>query len=297
KSPTAYATNALAFIDAMKAADPDAQVGIGLAPATPVGSPFWNWNETVMAIAGRAVDFVDYHYYTGGGGTDAALLASPARVPATIARLRDLLDRTQGPSHRVDLVVGEANSNAFAGPQQVRPANALFLADFGATLLDHGVAGFEWYSLHDRAVGDGSSWIGDLGMLSSGECVGAICEPPAGTPFPPFHGLRVLNAVMKPHDTIVQASSSDALVSAHAVTRNGKLTVLLVNKSPDTTFLAQLQTPGFDARSYRVIAYYDATGAVEPGHGAPTCAGHALSLAPYSISAVQMSSHSDGCGS
>lgn len=158
----------------------------------------------------------------------------------------------------------------------------------GAALLENGVAGFEWYSVHDRAVGDGSTWVSDLGMLSSGECVGSICEPPAGTPFPPFYGMRLLNTVMQPGGQILPAQSSDQLVAVHAVHRRGHLVLLLINKSPTTTYTTQLQANGFPARSLRVVAYYDQSGATTSPNPCLS-ASQPLTLQPYSLTAVRVS--------
>jgi len=62
-SPATYARNALAYIAAMKAVDPTIKVGLDLVvPGDwPDGLGPQHWNETVLAIAGHAADFVSLH--------------------------------------------------------------------------------------------------------------------------------------------------------------------------------------------------------------------------------------------
>ena len=77
KSPQAYGRNALAFIAAMKKADPSARVGVELLGVP--GGAFQAWDEAVMAIVGTRADFVDIHAYPFGlaDTSDASVLAFP----------------------------------------------------------------------------------------------------------------------------------------------------------------------------------------------------------------------------
>ncbi len=286
KSPAAYATNVLQFIKAMKAVDPSIEVGVDLAPAAAPTSAYWKWNETVMSIVGSAPDFADLHYYQVAP-TDEALMTRASNAPATIARVRALLDANTAPGDHINLVVGEANSNTFATPQQVRFANAVYLADFGATLFENGVSGFDWYALYNGAEGDHTTGLSDLGLLSSGECLDGICQPPVGTPYPPFHGMRLLGTAMAAGDVMLKSSSSDPLIAVHAVRRNGDLVLLLLNKSPSTTYVGNLVTPGFDAGLVVPIGYTDATGK-QFYLGALGCASKGVTIPPSSIMAVQV---------
>ena len=289
KSPTAYANDALAFMRAMKAVDPTIEVGIGIAPAAPDGSAYWRWNQTVISIVRSQVDFVDYHYYTPTPN-DATLLMRPTTAPRTVARLRGLLDANTAPGDHVDLVIGEANSNVTATLQTTSIVNALFLADFGATLLESGVAAFDWYTLHNGTQGGTSPGASDLGLLSSGECSGSVCQPPAGTPFPAFYGMRLLNTTLHPSDKMLQTSSSDPLVAGHVVRKpDGDLVALLINKSPTTAYETQIQTPGYDVRDLRGIESYDAVNGLTDADGFRSCPGQPVTLAPYSLTVVQLS--------
>jgi alpha-L-arabinofuranosidase len=66
-----YADNALAFIKAMKSADPPIQIGIPIL-ATPVkSSPEYAWDATVLKTLAPYVDFVDEHWYPVFGAASA----------------------------------------------------------------------------------------------------------------------------------------------------------------------------------------------------------------------------------
>ncbi len=80
-SPTAYATNCLAYIAAMKAADPTIKVGVvvtmpGNWPdqagtgSGPGGNGLENWNDTVLSICGGQIDFVSAHWYAQAPGQE-----------------------------------------------------------------------------------------------------------------------------------------------------------------------------------------------------------------------------------
>lgn len=55
------------------------------------------------------------------------------------------------------------------------------------------------------------------------------------TPFPPYHGTRMITKLAAPGDTLVRAVGSTPIISAHAVRRaGGDLSVMLINKDPGT---------------------------------------------------------------
>ena len=96
KSPTAYATNLVAYSKAMKAVDPTVKIGAVLT--TPGGWPDTvkapgdsaDWNHTVLSIAGNSIDFVIVHWYPGGS-TTADLLNTPGKIGSATATLRSLI--------------------------------------------------------------------------------------------------------------------------------------------------------------------------------------------------------------
>ncbi len=243
KGPAAYARNALAYIDAMKAVDPSIRVGV--AVTTP---GYWpegrtpDWDTTMLPLVCRKIDFVDVHWYANDNrGGDADLLHSPTKIAGMMSTLRQTLDRTCGvDGRRIAVLLGETNTNS-TGKQRVSLVNALFLADDLMTWLENGVANASWWDLHNGLDTGGNispalygtDTYGDLGLLSSGDARGATREPPANTPFPPYVGLLMLAHLARPDGHMLAAASHLALVAVHAVRQaNGDLAMLLIDQAP-----------------------------------------------------------------
>lgn len=287
KSPTAYARNVVAYARAMKAVDPSIRIGVEVTGVA--SGPLRQWDSTVLAIAGPVVDFVDFHYYPFGATdtSDAGLLALTRQIPANVAALRRLVDADSGPAgHHVDLVAGETNSAVAVAPQQVSMFNALYLADNDLTLLDNGVRDVAWWALYNG----GTASAGDLGLLSSGICdsSGGDCQPAAGTPFPPYFGLRLVGAVARPGGRMLPVASGNSLVRGHAVREaDGSLAVLLANDDPDNAAPVRLDLRGYRAEgSVAVLGYRQGDSGIRTGRWSDP--NGVLTLPPYSITVLRL---------
>ncbi|WP_152628096.1 cellulose binding domain-containing protein [Streptacidiphilus neutrinimicus] len=273
--PAVYAQNVKAYIAAMKAVDPTIQVGVVLtAPgnwpdgSTSAGSP-QPWNQTVMTALAGQIGFADVHWYpqnpssvTPPGPTDAGLLADAAQIPTMLGTLRSQLGQYAG-SSSVPIMVTETNSvSSNPGKQTVGLVNALFLPQDYLGWLAGGVAGVDWWQIHNGIVttGDngsslyGSAGYGDYGMLADGSCGTVsgtqLCEPSADTPFPAYNGLTLLSRFVHPGDTLVYAGSSQSLLHAYSVkVADGSLRVLLVNDDPANGYQVSLNYAGFTPAS------------------------------------------------
>ncbi|MFF9644958.1 hypothetical protein [Kitasatospora aureofaciens] len=300
RSPVAYARNSIEYAKAMKAVDPGIRVGIELFPYDPQrlgesgpDAHAEEWEEAVLGTPGlaAAIDFVDVHWYHAryaGATTEAALLADTSATARVTATVRTALDRASGPGHRIDIVAGETNLNNVGDPRQRGTAGALYLLDSNLSLLENGVSQVDWWALYNGPglFGKNNDQWGDLGLLSSGECPanwsGAEpCEPPVGTPFAPFHTMKLLTtAVRGGGDTLAAATDNPAL-GVHAVRRaDGTLAVVLVNKDPEHAQPFRLSLPG-DYRVRRTLSWHDGDGAPTVRHGSAPG-----SLAPYSAAVV-----------
>jgi len=243
KGPVAYARNTVAYSNAMKAVDPSIRVGV--AVATP---GYWpegqtpDWNKTMLPLLCRKIDFVDVHWYPNDNrGGDADLLHSTRRIAKMMSALRRTLDGACGADgRRIAVILGETNTDS-TGKQRVSLVNALFLADDLMTWLENGAANASWWDLHNGLDTNGNSspvlygqaTYGDLGLLSSGDARGALREPAANTPFPPYVGLRMLAYLVRPRGRMVAAASHLDLVAVHAVRQaNGDLAILLIDRAP-----------------------------------------------------------------
>jgi hypothetical protein len=295
KSPRQYATEVVAYADAMKAVDPSIKVGAVLT--IPAGWPdavvaegdAGSWNQVVLSIAGPKIDFVDVHWYPGGA-TAAEGLAKTEHLPDALYIVRQQIARYAGPgAERIGISLTETNVDVGRNTQP----GAIFLADTYASLLANGVFTVQWWNVHN-GIGDVSTVAGqtdydDFGILSSGSCTsdGTTCQPTLNTPFAPYHGLSLMNAFAKPGDQFIRAATSDPLVTAHAVRRsNGDVNVLLLNKDPDNAHEVSIDYAGFApaAGAATVHTYTNGAASVTTAQ-----AGTAASqtLPPYSLTVVQ----------
>ena len=269
KSATGYATEVVAFADAMKAVDPTIKVGAVLTmpgnwpDGITAGSDPGPWNRTVLTLAGPKIDFVDVHWYPGG--TAAESLSRTSHITDATYLLRDQINRYAGAgAQRIGISLTELN----VGTGQNTQPGALFLADAYSGLLEQGVFTVDWWNVHN-GIGTVSTVAGqtdynDFGMLSSGNCTadGAVCEPPFNTPFAPYHALSLMNTFVRAGDQFVRAGTSQPLVTAHAARRpNGDLAVLLVNKDPDNAYPVTIDYAGYTPAAAAPTRYVLTNGA------------------------------------
>ncbi len=251
KSPTTYASYVVEYAAAMKAVDPTIQIGAVLT--TPGSWPdgivgpgdTMDWNNTVMSIAGSMIDFVIVHHYPCATSQEDLPDAPQTEIPGMAAALRSLIDRYAGDNAgNVGIAVTEAAATAYKNTSP----SGLFTPDEYLTWLEQGAFTLDWWNLHNGTdcgnitEVEGATDYDDGGILSSG----AACEPPLNTPFPPYHGTRMIGELGSPGDTLVRTGSSTPLVSAHAVrTADGAVNVMLINKDPDNAATVDLSYQGF----------------------------------------------------
>jgi hypothetical protein len=243
-SPAAYATNALAYIKAMKAVDSSIQIGVPLLLAQPgMEAQASAWNTPVLAGTCGKIDFVVVHWYPQEPGqeSDSGLLAAPAQIAGMVATLRGQITRACGSAEtHLPILLTESNSvSNKPGKQTVSIINALFLADSFATWLEQGITTVDWWDLHNgvtlgtnnAASLTGTATYGDYGILSTGMCVQGVCPPSRDTPFPTYYALQLLSEVLRPGSQLLAASSTSEKVGAHATRQaDGRVAILLVNK-------------------------------------------------------------------
>jgi hypothetical protein len=305
KSPREYAANVVAYSAAMKAVDPTIKVGAVLTmpgnwPDGIVGTgDTGTWNQEVLTRAGSAIDFVDVHWYPGGG-TPAETLTRTAHIQDAVHLLRGQIDQYAGTNaDRIRISMTETNVEVGRTTQP----GALFLADVYSGLLAQGVFTVQWWNVHN-GLGTvtevaGETDYGDYGLLSSGNCNAddTVCQPPLNTPFAPYHALSLVGDLARAGDRFVGTGSDNALVSAHAVRRaNGDLAVLLVNKDPDAAHTVALNYQGFEpaAGAPTVASFGNGDDRVRTGTGGSASV---QTLAPYSVSLVTVRSGRTGSGS
>ncbi|WP_194893763.1 ricin-type beta-trefoil lectin domain protein [Catenulispora pinisilvae] len=260
-SATTYATNLLQYASAMKAVDPAIKIGAVLT--TPGSWPdgivgpgdTQDWNHTVLSIAGSKIDFVIVHTYPSST-SEADLLTKPqALVPGMMSAVHSLINQYAGANApNVGIAVTEANATSY---RDTAP-NGLFAPDEYLSLMENGAFNVDWWDLHNGTdctnltTVDGATDYNDYGMLSSG----ASCEPAQNTPFPAYYGTEMISKLGSPGDTLVSASASTSLLSAHAVKRaNGDVDVMLINKDPNNNASVSLSYNGFTPGSGTPTVY------------------------------------------
>jgi hypothetical protein len=207
-SPTAYGTNAAAFIKAMKAVDPNIKCGVFVNTA----SYYTNWDQDVLTAvsnalegSGYTLDFVILHYYPGG--SNAQVLASNATIASTVAQVRSDIKNYYKLSNgsSIQIAVTESGSGSAGG---LFPF--LFAADEYLTWIENNTANIEYQELHN-------------GFLDS-----------SNTPLGPWYGASFDSTIARPGDATVTATSNNALLRAHAVSRtDGKVGIVLINDNPN----------------------------------------------------------------
>ena len=298
KDPATYGANVVQFVNAMKAKDPTIKVGVVLTTlgGWPDGvSP--DWNSNVLAKCGNKIDAVIVHHYALGPGseTDAGLLGATSQISGLVTKLRSLINQYCGANApNVQIWVTEMNScSGNIGKQTVSLVNALFEADDFMTWLENGAANLDWFNVHNGpgTTGNnssslyGSATYGDYGLLA----IGGSLEPPLDTPFPSYYGMQMLTNVGKAGDTIVPATSSQSLLTAHAVKQaNGNLALLLINKDPNNSYAANISLSGYTPTSAATEYFYGKNSTAITSSAVST--GSSITVPPYSLTTIVMAS-------
>jgi hypothetical protein len=216
-SPTAYGTNAAAFVKAMKAVDPSVKCGVFVNTA----SYYTNWDEDVLSAissalsgSGYTLDFVILHWYPSG--TDAEVLAAQAGIPAQVSQIRSDINSYYTLSNKssIQVLVTESGPGVEGG---IFPF--LFTVDEYPTFFENGVSNVEYQDLHQGYLAN----PGDPGNTSNSYL----------NPYGPWYGVSLSSTAARVGDNMVAATSSNSLLRAHGVNRtDGKVGVILVNQDP-----------------------------------------------------------------
>ncbi len=297
KSPTTYANNVLQYASAMKAVDPTVKIGAVLTlpgnwPDSVLATgDSADWNRTVLSIAGSAIDFAIVHWYPNGAGATV-----PAQLSGELGQLRQEITKYAGAP------LGIALTEVNAGVGEDTQPDALFGADTYLTALEQGVFTVDWWDTHNGATAistapDGATDFQDWGVLSSGGCVGSVCEPAMNTPFPTYHAISMLSRLGRPGDQMVRAGTTTSMVAAHAVRQsNGNLAVMLVNKDPSNAYSVNLHYAGYTPSTAipTVYTYGDEASAIT---SASVGSSTSQTLPPYSIETVVLTPSGNGASS
>ncbi len=279
------------------------------------GIVYNGWTPVMLATlkAAPAVtpDFLIYHRYEqapkidnpGNPETDAGLLQKAKTWPNDATALRQqLTDYIGSPGAGVELMITENNSvYGKPGKQTTSLVNALYYADSVGNLLQTEFNSLAWWDLRNgQSNGTGQvasdqpnlstslyGWrlYGDYGILSS---VSSFGSTTAYDPYPTYYAFKLLSHFARGGDTVVQATSSNTLLSIFAAKRtDGSLTLLVINKDPANTLSANIAltgfTPGATATTYTYGKPQDT--AAQLGSGSTDLATSTMSISGTTFSA------------
>ncbi len=270
-----YGRRAAEFIRAMKAVDSTILVGV-------VWVLEGEWNKTVFEHTRDLTDAVIVHHYPQHAKeeNDFALLSAPRSLNEIIPSVREQIREYGAGDKDYQIWLTEWNSVDFdPGPQILSTVNGLFVIDYLGTLARHNIAQASYWDIHNSMTARG----GDYGYLSR---TGA----PDGdnVPRPSYWAFRLASRALR--GKLLHAETDNDNVSAYLTARDGRRTLLLVNKMPRTTAKVAIAATGLvgEADVATFPGGDPADGLVEEKR--PIEAGDVVEVAPYSATAITIDS-------
>jgi hypothetical protein len=230
-SPAFYGARLNDFSKAMKDVDPRVKIGATLT-LPDVDSAFApDWNPEVLKTACSSIDFEAFVWRSDHRNNvdpynirvEDATLAAPEQEIGKFLNETVYEDKKFCPAGKMPRVAVTQMAPIRWAKIGSKMTDALFAADAFALLIETGTINTDWVELHD-------------GFLFTDDT----------TPGPVFYGIQMLHiAAHDPGDQLVETSSSNPLVAAHAVHRpNGSLGLLLINKDPNNSAEAKITVAG-----------------------------------------------------
>jgi hypothetical protein len=227
-SPTAYGTNAMQWVQAMKAVDPTILVGIDFAAPGATDPIPLNWNPDLAqsACASGMFDLAIIHYYPGTWKAVQAseLLSLPqSDIPRVVAGIQANLEQyCPANASAIKFFVSETGPNAALASGFPTQALGLFAINDYLSGLQSGVQNIDWLELHNGTYLD-----------------------PTETPGPAYYGIEMVHQLAGVGDSLVSAtSSSGSVLSWGSLKANGQKGILLINADPANAKLVLVSVSG-----------------------------------------------------
>ncbi len=227
-SPTAYGTNAVAFIQAMKAVDPTVKIGVDFS--SPISTDpiptTWNPDLAQAVCAGTTLDFAIMHYYPGTytAVQPGELLSLPqADIPNVVAGIRgNLAQYCPANASNIQVLLTETSPNNGLAPNFPQPVIGLFTLNDFLTALNTGITNIDWLELHDGS------------FLTESE-----------VPGPSYYGILMAHQLLAVGDASVKTTSSTSTIVSYAsLKQNGQKGVVLINANASSTLNVQVTING-----------------------------------------------------
>lgn len=214
--PEEYAKKYVAFVKAMKAADPSIKV----ATNVPLGAHPENWAERVVKAAGDYIDMITYTYFPQQWGkeNDDSLMATVGKFRELVLQLRKDVENAAGPQKAASILyvnVGYNSVNHSPGPQTLEMINALWTADMLGSMAEVGTDIACFWALHNFYPPRG----GDFGYLSS-----------EGSNTPRYSYFVFPMFAQHLQGSLIRTICSNPSISTYASISGKRLSLLLINK-------------------------------------------------------------------
>ncbi len=256
------------------------------------GKPFWI--KEFLRKAGPYVDAVSFHsypYYTTGAMEPDKLFATTGEFAQWFPRWRRWM-KEYDPGRDIKIAMTEYNVQVAENSTTVKLIDGVWLANFLAEFIKNGGDIANYWDFNTTKQGDG----GGHGMLD-----------PSGDPTRPYAERATYWSMklMSNYFTgkMVRAVSNNPQLPAYAAQDKGRLSVLVVNRSPDRAARVDFQLMG--DRGARVMTWrslsrqnylwcsqlYRAvvnTGPSEVRYGVPGNGLFSLTLQPMSVNMITM---------
>jgi len=246
---SSYATNALPYLQDMKAANPSAQICYdyamdgNLAPGAGV-SGWQAWNDTILPADAADINCADVHWYPiNGTPTESvqSIMELIDNIPAAAAEIHTPL-ASYDPGE--DFVVGETDMSQTANAWNEEPVGALFAAANAMEWLSFGAQSVDWWDVHNYGTP-----TADFGMFSSA----SGGEPALDTPYPPYYGYALAaKLAIKGAKVGTLAVATPNIYGYYSDLPGGSYAVMLVNAGPANSY--QVSTSSLGITSSAVLA-------------------------------------------
>jgi hypothetical protein len=239
-----YAANAGKYMAAMKAADPNAQIGFPWAFDNTVGGASvgdnGTWNNTILDADGADIGFVDAHWYPYGFGGNAGagtnptaqqVIQSVTQIPQEYQNIENTLTADGDPAAKV--IVGETGVSFLATNVPCTPAGALFAAGDALSWLAAGAQSIDWWPLDTNANLGSTCTNPDEGMFTN-----------TGAPMSPYTGYQLASALTQPNAKLSALTTTNSQVLGfQSVLANGQPVVAYINTNTGSAEEVNAATP------------------------------------------------------
>jgi hypothetical protein len=254
-----YASNGLAYMQAMKAANPNAQICYdyamdgNLAPGSGV-TGYQDWNSTILQADSADINCADVHWYPINGTPSESvqsIMELIDNIPPAAAEVKTALSAYDPSAY---FVVGETNMSQTANEWNEEPVGALFAAANAMEWLSFGAQSVDWWDVHNYGTS-----TADFGMLSS--ATGG--EPAVDTPEPPYYGYELASKLaVKGAKVGTLAVATPNIYGYYSDLPGGSYAVMLVNGDPSSGYSVSTSSLGLSSSAETEYSYSAASPSV-----------------------------------